>query len=129
MTRLVSEAEKDMMRDDYSSTLLDQLCTVQRNTETGKDPHGQRLPVVWANHLVAEPCRYWPVKEQERRGPNIDAVILDAEIEFAYGTDVQESDRILEVHELDGTPRGGPFEVKSIRQTDVNVRAVLIQGK
>lgn len=129
MTRLVSEDEKDLMRSDYTATLLDQLCDIERDTATGTDPHGHPLPPVWGPHIDNLACRFWPVREQERRGPNVDAVILDAEIEVPYGTDITEDDRIAEVRELSGEVIDGPFDIKAIRHTDVNVRVVLIRGK
>ncbi len=129
MTRLVSNEEKDLMRSDYEATLLDQLADIARNTETGEDPHGHPLPPVWESLYENWPCRFWTTKEQERRGPGTLAVIQDAEMEVAFGTDITEDDRVVQVRDLDGTVRGGPFEIVSIRVTDVNIRITLIRGK
>lgn len=88
--------------------------TVQRNTETGTDGHGQPLPPVWAAHLTAACWVYNDGKRLVTDGNKI-ASVEALKIALPLDIDVTDADRLTEIKDRRGYILfPGNFEIKNI---------------
>jgi hypothetical protein len=75
----------------YSSLLIN-ICTIQRNTPGAQDAYGQPT-ASWANHLVDESCRIMGTSGREIK-VGAEVVVADYKL-FLDDVDVTEQDRVV----------------------------------
>ena len=77
---------------------LTMRATVERNTATGTDPHGNPVAPVFAE-IAASPlaCFVWSRSSRELVGDERTAMIEDMRALFALGADITEDDEIASV--------------------------------
>jgi hypothetical protein len=78
-------------------------CTIQRNSQTGKNTHGQPRPAIWQTHLTGVQCalvrgtlRGDSVGEQ--RDSRTNYVYGKPELHVPLDTDVKVTDRIIDLN-------------------------------
>lgn len=75
----------------YTSLLIE-ICTVQRFTEGAQDGYGNPI-LTWADHLTNEPCRLTTAKGKEIK-VGAELVVADYEL-FVGDIDIIEQDRVI----------------------------------
>lgn len=75
---------------------------VERNTETGKDPHGNPLPPVFAAHATL-PCFIWSNRSHQAYPGDRTAMVEDLRGGFPLDADLAEGDEIASVTNRKGT--------------------------
>lgn len=82
---------------------LTMRATVERNTATGTDPHGNPVAPVFAE-IAASPlsCFVWSRSSRELVGDSRTAMIEDMRAMFALGADITEDDEISAIADRQG---------------------------
>lgn len=120
----LSSPEVASLREDMSA-LWGERCDVQRDNSQGQeDAYGQTPPPEWLPHLNGVPCAYWQASGTTNVSAGVEVVVESRSIGLPHGTDVRETDRIVNVRDQTGAVREtGPLRVDSvsIRATHVEV--------
>lgn len=75
---------------------------VERNTATGKDPHGNPVAPVFAALHAALPCFVWSKQSRQAYPGDRTAMVEDLRAGFPLGSDLAEGDQVASVKDRKG---------------------------
>ncbi len=100
------------------SALMGSRCDLERDASQGQaDAYGETPPASWQAHLVDVPCAYWQAEGDTQMSEGREVVIEARTLALPRGTDVRESDRVLNIRAEDGTVReAGPLRIDAVNE-------------
>lgn len=100
----VTALELAALRADLAGMAMPDTCTIERDAGGAPDPWGGAAAPVYAAHLVGVPCAYWQASESTERDER-DVTIARQRVSVPHGTDVRETDRVVDVRDAGGVLR------------------------
>lgn len=119
----LSTAEIAGMRADVLNRILDQTCTIQRNTPGAADTHGKAVASWGALHTAIR-CHYWEAQESELVGtPN--ATRTRERLVLPANTDVTTADRVTSVIGVDAAQVAGALNIREVLKREFDVLCIV----
>lgn len=115
--------ELTALRADLAGMAMPDTCTIERDAGGEPDPWGGAAEPTWATHLVGVPCAYWQASEATEVDER-EVVIARQRVALPFGTDVRESDRIVDVRAPGGGLRTpGPLRIDALAKRETMIEA------
>lgn len=94
-----------------SRAVMRHRAAIERNTQSGTDPHGNPLPPVW-QALATLPCFVWSKQARQAFPGDRTALVEDLRAMFPLGSALRQGDRVSSVTDRSGAEIvAGPLRI------------------